>query len=110
MGGLIMKINKNVQFLPNILVKYVDNAPIDLDLNASFLFKERFWAGITYRWGDSVDAVFQIKVSEQLKIGAAYDFTLTELQDYNQGTLELMLEYNLNFKQDKIRNPRLFDF
>lgn len=100
----------SLKLQPSVLVKYVDNAPIDLDVNAFFIFKEKFWFGATYRYHDSVDGVVQFQVSPALRFGMAYDFALTELQDYNHGTLEVMVEYNFVTNKDMLLNPRHFYF
>lgn len=103
--------NGTLKLQPSILVKHVDNAPIDVDINNFFIFKEKFWFGVTYRYHDSIDGVVQFQMTEAMRLGVAYDFTLTELQDYNYGTLEVMLEYNFVSKsKDKLLNPRHFYF
>jgi type IX secretion system PorP/SprF family membrane protein len=104
-GGGVLKLQ------PSILVKYVNNAPADLDINTFFIFQDKFWFGVTYRYEDSVDGVVQFQVTPELRLGMAYDFTLSELKDYNQGSLEVMLEYNFTPKaKDKLLNPRHFYF
>lgn len=108
MGGAIFNISDNVKFKPAMLFKYVPNAPLDIDFNASFLFANRIWAGATYRLGDSFDLLAQYEITRQLKAGIAYDFTLTELRQYNAGSFEIMLEYNFFFEQEKLKNPRFF--
>lgn len=108
MGGLSFDIAKNIQIQPNVLFKYVANAPIDMDLNLSFVFFQKILAGISYRLGDSIDAMIQWRVAPQLQIAFAYDFSITPLQQYNAGTLEVMAEYCFLKKADKVNNPRFF--
>ena len=102
--------SQQLKLQPSLLVKYVDNAPIDIDFNAFLVFRETFWVGLTYRMQDSIDGVIQIQLSPTMRLGAAYDFTLTDLQKFNYGTLEMMLEYNFSAKKDKMLNPRHFYF
>jgi type IX secretion system PorP/SprF family membrane protein len=108
MGGLSFDIAKKVQIQPNLLFKYVGNAPLDLDLNLSFVFFEKVLAGVTYRLGDSFDVLIQWKVAPQLQIAFAYDITVTQLQQYNAGTIEVMMEYCFLKKTEKVNNPRFF--
>lgn len=111
-GGIINLGGDNGQFKlqPSLLVKYVDNAPIAVDINNFFVFKEKFWFGVTYRHEDSIDGVVQFQATPAIRVGMAYDFTLTELQDYNYGTLEVMMEYNFVSNKDMLLNPRHFYF
>lgn len=109
MGGASFQIAKNVQIQPNVLLKYIPNTPFDADLNLSFVFFEKVLIGVTYRVGDSIDGLIQWKIVPQFTISAAYDFTLTPLQQDNAGSIEVMLEhcfYGMNGK--RLHNPRFF--
>ena len=53
MAGGVFKIDDNVKLRPAILGKYVENAPLDMDINLSVLFKDEVSAGISYRTGGS---------------------------------------------------------
>ncbi len=93
MGGFIFDLTDNVQMQQNLLIKYVVNAPLAVDINVSFVFVKRVLLGVTYRVGDSVDGLLQWYISPQLKIAAAYDFSITQLQRYNSGSIEAMVSY-----------------
>lgn len=108
MGGLNYKIARDVDIQPNILFKYVGNAPLDVDINLSFVFLERFLAGVTYRVGDSIDLMVRWQIAPQFQIAFAYDITLSPLQQYNAGTVETMLQYCFLPKYEKVNNPRFF--
>ena len=43
-----------------------------------------------------------------MRIGAAYDLTLTQLSNSSNGTFELMLGYDLDYKVRKVHTPRYF--
>jgi len=83
-------------------------APFDMDINAMFLFLDAFGLGATWRMGDSVDFLAYFQAAEQFRIGLGYDYSLTELQDYNNGTYELMMEYCFRNRNKKLLNPRFF--
>ena len=108
MAGYVFKLNKNIKMAPSLLVKYVNNAPLDFDINGSLIFFDRFWAGISYRLNDSVDGLLQYQLNNQLRLGLAYDYTLTELQRVNNGSFEIMLEYVFQFDKEQINNLRFF--
>lgn len=93
MGGFIFSLTEDIQIQQNLLVKYVINAPISIDINVSFVFVERVLFGVTYRIEDSIDALLQWQISPQLRIAAAYDFSITKLQQYNSGSIEAMISY-----------------
>jgi hypothetical protein len=61
-----------------------------------------------YRLSGTFGGIVQFKFTPQFRIGYSYDANTTELQNYNNGTHEIMLNYEFNFKKDKIQNPRYF--
>ena len=108
MSGYVFDINSIVKFKPSILTRYVNNAPISFDLNTNFLFYDRLWVGAMFRWGDSVGGMFQIQATNQIKIGYSYDYPISRLGAFNQGTHELMVSFDINLDNNKIRSPRYF--
>lgn len=108
MGGFVVPVSEKIKFKPAILLKYVQNAPFDMDINASFLFFNKLWLGATYRYQDSIDGVLQFQFNHCFKVGLGYDYTLTELQKYNSGSFEIMLEYCIIPKDEINVNPRFF--
>lgn len=108
MGGLSFDIAKNVEIQPNVMFKYVVNAPFDMDINLSFVFFQKILAGVTYRLGDSVDFLLQWRIMHSLQIGFSYDISVTQLQQYNAGTIEALIEYCFIKKNEKVHNPRFF--
>lgn len=107
MGGFIMDVSKDVKFKPAALIKYTDNAPFEFDLNLSALFAERIWLGMTFRTGDSFDVIAQF-VLDNMRIGYAYDYSLTKLQQFNNGSHEIMISIEIDKKSKGVHHPRYF--
>lgn len=107
-GGYVMNVNPFVKFKPTVQVKFAYGAPVSIDANASFLFYEKLWLGAMLRPGDAVGALLQYQFTPQFRVGYSYDFTVSELRKYNNGTHEIMLGYDFNSGKEKIRSPRYF--
>jgi type IX secretion system PorP/SprF family membrane protein len=134
-GAAIELIGKSLVFKPSILIKNVGllsdyaanqqtltqiSAPTEFDIDLSLLFNEVFWIGVAYRSAfeieafggpssnDSADIWFSVMLGNGLRIGAAYDFTLTDLRRSTSGSFELMLGYDLDFRVRKVNTPRYF--
>jgi type IX secretion system PorP/SprF family membrane protein len=113
-GGYVFTFNgnDNLKVKPAFMVKGVSGAPISLDLTANVLFNNRFEAGIGYRVDDSVSALASFYITPNLRLGYAYDYTLTNLSDFNTGSHEIFLLFNLDLSRlsgkgyDK--SPRFF--
>jgi type IX secretion system PorP/SprF family membrane protein len=107
-GGGVISVNNMIKVRPNAMLKVVKGAPTQLDLNANVLFNDFIWTGIGYRTGDAVNVMLGAFINKQLRIGYSYDYTLSMLQDYNTGSHEVMIGYDLNFSKDKMISPRYF--
>ena len=80
---------------------------MSIDVSANFLFQEKFTAGLAWRWDDSLRALLGFQASRSMYIGFAYDLTTSNYSNYNSGTYELMLRYEI-FKQQTMKSPRFF--
>jgi hypothetical protein len=107
-GGGVISVNNMIKIRPNAMLKVVKGAPAQLDLNANVLFNDFIWTGVGYRTGDAVNVMLGAFINKQLRIGYSYDYTLSMLQDYNTGSHEIMIGYDLNFTKDKMVSPRYF--
>lgn len=108
MAGHVFDLDYNLKFKPSALVKMTEGAPLQVDLSANFLFNEKFTAGVAYRWSAALSALVGFQVSDGLFIGYAYDAETTKLANYNSGTHEIFLRFELFKKYDKIVSPRFF--
>jgi type IX secretion system PorP/SprF family membrane protein len=118
MGGFIVPISQQVKLQPQMLLKYVANAPIDLDANLNLLIQNRYVIGMTYRFGgnegdnagESLDVLLSMQLNRQLMFGMSYDFTLSDIKNYASGSIEASLHYCFG-KSDPGKeyvNPRFF--
>jgi len=106
--GYVFNINKSLKLKPSVLMKFVQGSPVEFDFNANLWLFDMFAVGLSYRTGDSVDALFEFQVTPQLGIGYAYDYTLTSLGKYTSGSHEIMVRYELGFGKRRIITPRYF--
>lgn len=108
-AGYVFDLNDNLKLKPNILVKAVEGAPIEMDLNMNLLIKELLWVGVSWRSLDSFDGLVQFQLNERMQLGYSYDFaTTTELRRATTGSHEFNLNYRLSFNKKRIITPRYF--
>ena len=113
-GGMVVPMGSSLKLKPSFLVKAVPgNAPIQFDANLMFLIKEALWLGLSYRIDDqinseSLDFIASFQMKNGLRIGYAYDLTLSELSNYTSGSHEIMLGYDVRGKSKRIITPRYF--
>lgn len=119
MTGFVIPLKgDDIKMQPHLLLKYVAGAPFDADFNVSVTFMNKITGGISYRIGgnkttsagESISALFSAQVSKSILFGLAYDYSLTELRDYNSGTAEVFLHYIIGGEAEGeiFENPRFF--
>lgn len=107
-GGYVFNLSDEIKFKPTFMSQLTEAAPMSLDLNANFLFKEKLWIGALYRLNNSFGAIVQYQFTPQFKVGYGFDMTTNALSNYNSGTHEIMISYELNFTKEQVENPRYF--
>ncbi len=107
-AGHVFDLSPSVNFKPALLTKFVNGAPLQVDVSANFLFNEKFTLGAAYRWSAAVSAMAGFQVSDALLIGYAYDRETTKLGSYNSGSHEIFLRFELFKNYNRIVSPRFF--
>ncbi|MEM9885114.1 MAG: type IX secretion system membrane protein PorP/SprF [Bacteroidota bacterium] len=119
MGGVIIG-EDDFKFLPQMLIKYNPTVPFDADINASIILLDRITIGATYRlggskekgFGESIGGLFSAQVNDDLLLGISYDATLSDLRNFQDGSIELALRISFGDREDapdkEYVNPRHF--
>ena len=108
-AGYVFQINDMVKLKPAFMSKFVTGAPISVDLTANVLYNNKFELGAAYRINDAVSALMNINVTPSLRVGYAYDHTLSNMGQFNSGTHEIMLLFNLDLLgKGYDKSPRFF--
>jgi type IX secretion system PorP/SprF family membrane protein len=107
-AGKVYDLNYYIKFKPALITKIVSGAPLQLDVTANFLINEKFTAGIAYRMSAAFSGLVGFQVTDQLFIGYGYDRETTRLSNFNSGSHEFFLKFDLFNNNQKIETPRFF--
>jgi type IX secretion system PorP/SprF family membrane protein len=109
-SGYVFDLNYDWKFKPAVLFKAVQGAPLQADLSASFLLRDKFSFGAAYRWSAAVSALVGMQLNDQLMLGLAYDRETTELGStaFNDGSFEVFLRYEFRTRVRNVLTPRFF--
>lgn len=94
-AGVLYDINKNLVLKPSLFLKATENAPIAVDLSTNILMNEKLELGLTYRFEDAINFLFSYKISDGMKIGYAYDYTISRLNEFSNGSHEVFLLFTI---------------
>lgn len=122
-SGYVFDLGQHVKVKPSFLVKEDFKGPTNVDLNAFVLFAERLWLGTSYRTGvnllnkpglnKQVDlesawaGIAELYITPKIKLGYAYDFTLSGLNDYASHEISIGY-YFLKKEETFMLSPRFF--
>jgi type IX secretion system PorP/SprF family membrane protein len=109
-AGTVFSLSPNVKLKPTTYFKVTEAAPVEADLTAMFIFKDKLELGVMGRTGDAVGALLGYNISPALRVGYSFDWSfVNNTAKYNFGSHELMFRYDFVFNENKkIRSPRYF--
>jgi type IX secretion system PorP/SprF family membrane protein len=106
--GFVYALNEEVKIKPSTMIKIVQGAPIEADLNTNVWFHDLISVGVSYRTGDAVIGMAEIQANDNIRFGYAYDVTLSPLKYYNNGSHEFMIRYEFGNTKTKVKSTRYF--
>lgn len=109
-GGYVFDLNEDFKLKPSTVIKYSNGAPLSFDVSTNVLFRNRFELGVAYRYDDSFSGLIGIGLSPNLRLGYAYDFNTSRLNDFNDGSHEFILLYRFDVLglSKKYSSPRFY--
>ena len=107
-AGYVFDLKQDIKFKPAVISKMVEGSPLQIDVSGNFMFNEKFVIGVAYRWSAALSAMAGFQVSDGLYIGYGYDNETTNLKNYNSGSHEIFLRYEIFKNINKITTPRFF--
>jgi len=106
--GRVFTLTDDLKLKAQAMLKAVQNAPFQYEINTNFLIKELIWAGVSYRSGDAASVILGVQATPQFIVSYSYDYSLSKIQKYSQGSHEIALGYVFMYKGKKIVTPRYF--
>lgn len=122
--GAMFPLSEHVDVKPSLMLKSDFKGPLNFDLTSYLVFAKKVWIGASYRSGvavwnqanlqnvednnDAVSAIAQFYLSENFRIGYAFDFTTSKLANYQNGTHELSLSITFPSRKPRVLSPRYF--
>jgi len=126
-GGALINLSEGTRLRPSLLLKEDFKGPTSLDLNALFVFGDRFWIGGGWRTGvtafkkdferitgntldkrNAIAAITQLYVTPSLRIGYSYDYILSQLSSVQNGSHEVTLGITFGHREQRLLSPRFF--
>jgi type IX secretion system PorP/SprF family membrane protein len=98
-GAYRFTLSDLIDLEPAVLAKYVDPLTPQIDLAARIIYNGNIWLGGTYRTNAAAAIFAGYQVLDYLSIGYSFDFATTDIQNYSDGTHEILLGVRFVKKQ-----------
>jgi type IX secretion system PorP/SprF family membrane protein len=98
LAGYKFRLNDKLRVEPSVLVKFVENAPTQVDGGLKVGF-DKFWLGGTYRSGDAGTVMAGVDLG-MMEIAYGYDVTTSNLRTVSSGSHEISLELRFGKPKD----------
>lgn len=91
--GYHFMINENVKLTPGLMHRSTQGAPSSTDINATVDYNN-IQAGMNYRLDEMYSVFALFDIMENVRFGAAYDFTTSKVNEVNNnGSIEMLIRY-----------------
>jgi type IX secretion system PorP/SprF family membrane protein len=105
--GRAFEINKKLVLKASILGRASQVSQF-ADVNVSFLFNKKIWAGVTYRSAGAIIFLADYFVTPKLRIGYSYDYYINNLNSVQGGSHEIFLGFDIDIFKNNMLSPRYF--
>ncbi len=98
-GGYVFQfytVNRLI-FKPTMMIRASWGTPVQYDIAANFLLKERLWLGLMNRSNNAICVTAQWMFNNNMRVGFAMDVTYNEIFPYQNGTYEFTIGYDVDF-------------
>jgi len=97
-GGYIFNLSPSWDLKPQTMINAVTGAPLSVDLTLLARYSDKFEFGTNYRYDESVTGIATFVFSDFGKIGFSYEYTTSDIQDVNNGTIEIFAKFLISKK------------
>lgn len=106
-SGYVFNLSDDFKLRPSFMMRAVNGSPLSTDISASILWLDKLEFGISHRIDESISGLFQLRLTDNLKIGYTYDAITSDLSNYNNGSHEFSIIVNLG-KSNNTRKPPFY--
>lgn len=106
-SGYVFDLSDDFKIRPSVMLRVVDGSPLSTDISTSVLWLDKLEFGISHRINESISGLFQLRLTDNLKVGYTYDAITSNLSNYNNGSHEFSIILNIG-KNKNTRKPPFY--
>jgi type IX secretion system PorP/SprF family membrane protein len=91
-GYTLQLPNPSLELLPS-LFGFSDGKVTQFTITSLIRYNKKAWGGVSYRAGDALIGIIGFELFNGIRLGYAYDFTLSDISKNSSGSHEFMVNY-----------------
>jgi type IX secretion system PorP/SprF family membrane protein len=91
-GYTLQLPNPSLELLPSVFA-FSDGKVTQFTVTSLIRYNKKVWGGVSYRAGDALTALLGFELYNGVRIGYAYDFTLSDIRKNSSGSHEFVVNY-----------------
>lgn len=92
--------NPLLEFKPSIFVQS-DGTKSQLSFTGLLEYNKKMWGGVSLRTDKAIIGILGLELFKWVKVSYSYDFVVSDVREYNDGSHEIMMGFCLDIKKDK---------
>lgn len=92
--------NPLFEFKPGLIVQS-DGKNSQLGFHGIVEYNKKVWGGVSLRTDYAITGIFGVELFKWVKVSYSYDFVVSDLMEYNNGSHEIMMGFSFDVKKDK---------
>jgi type IX secretion system PorP/SprF family membrane protein len=91
-GYTLQLSNPSFELIPSFFA-FSDGKVAQFTVTSLVRYNKKVWGGVSYRAGDALIGIAGIELYNGIRLGYAYDFTLSDIRKSSSGSHEFMVNY-----------------
>jgi type IX secretion system PorP/SprF family membrane protein len=91
-GYTLQLPNPSLELLPSVFA-LSDGKVVQLTVTSLLRYNKKVWGGVSYRAGDALIGMIGFELYNGVRLGYAYDFTISDMAKDSRGSHEFMVNY-----------------
>jgi len=92
-AGYVLQLpNPSLELLPSVFA-FSDGKVAQFTITSLIRYNKKVWGGVSYRAGDALIGIVGFELYNGLRLGYAYDFTMSDMNKNSNGSHEFMVNY-----------------
>lgn len=91
-GYTLQLPNPSLELLPSVFA-FSDGKAMQFNLTSLIRYNKKVWGGVSYRYSDAMIGMIGLELFNGIRLGYAYDFTISDMGNNSSGSHEFMVNY-----------------